>query len=557
MKKRSLMLTLVLMLLMSMALFGCSSTEDAGSDSAENNTNESNSNNDSSSDDNKDEAKKDEPVQDVLVFGRGGDSVGLDPAAVTDGESFKVTKNIFDTLVNYGDQDTSINPALATKWEVSPDALTYTFELREGVKFHDNTDFNAEAVVFNFNRWMNAENKEFYYYGSMFGGFAGDEGHVIKEVKALDEHTVQFTLNRPLAPFLKNLAMSPFAIASPAAVEKYGEKFTENPVGTGPFKFVEWKRNDRIVVEKNEDFWMDGYPKLSRVIFKAIPENSARLNALITGDIDLMDGVNPSDVATVEGNDDLKSFFRPSMNVGYVGLTNTRPPFDNKLVRQALNHAVDKQGIIDAFYSGQAEPAKNPLPPVIGGYNDDIEPYPYDLEKAKELLAEAGYPDGFEMELWAMPVPRPYMPDGKKVAEVLQAAWSQIGVKAEIVSMEWATYLDKSRQGQADAFLLGWTGDNGDADNFLYVLLDQDTIGSNNYARYSNDEVHDLLIQAQSVTDEDERNSLYKQAQEIIHEDAPWIPLVHSTPALAGKNNLEGFTPHPTGSDKLTKVEFK
>jgi peptide/nickel transport system substrate-binding protein len=523
MLRKGLIATFSLLLVLSMALAGCSSS--------------------SSSDD-------------ILVYGRGADSKSLDAASVTDGESIKVTKNIYDTLVDYGDDNTDIQEALATSWEVSDDALTYTFTLREGVKFHDGTDFNADAVVFNFKRWMSGDG-EYYYYSSMFGGFEGDAGHVIKEVKALDTYQVQFTLTRPQAPFLKNLAMPVFGIASPAAIEEHGDKFGENPVGTGPFKFVEWKRNETITLEKNEDYWMEGYPKLDKVIFQSIPDNQSRLNALLTGAIDLMDGVSPSDVAKIDGEADYQVFTRPSMNVGYLGLNVEKGPLKNKLVRQALNHAVDKQAIIDAFYEGQAEPAKNPLPPIISGYNDDIDPYPYDLEKAKKLLKQAGYGDGFTMELWAMPVPRPYMPDGKKVAEAIQASFAKIGVNARIKSYDWATYLDLARKGEADSFLLGWTGDNGDADNFLYVLLDKDTIDSNNYARYSSDKVHDLLIKAQSTPDEAERTKLYKEAQEIIHEDAPWIPLVHSKPALGAHSKVQGFTPHPTGSDKLTKVYFK
>ena len=493
----------------------------------------------------------------ILVFGRGGDSVFLDPAAATDGESFKVTKNVFETLVNFGDQDTEIHEGLAKSWEPSEDGLSYTFQLEEGVKFHDGTDFNAEAVVKNFDRWMNGSEDKFPYYSSMFGGFIGDEGHVIDSVTADGDYTVVIKLKRPQAPFLKNLAMSPFAIASPTAFEKHGDKFSENPVGTGPFKFVEWKRNDSITIEKNEDYRIDGLPKLDKVIFRSIPDNSARLNALNTGEIDLADGVNPSDGASIEGNSELQLYERPSMNVGYLGLTSTRPPFDKKEVRQAINHAIDKQAIVDAFFEGRATVAKNPMPPVISGYNDDIAGYDYNPEKAKELLAAAGLPDGFEMDLWAMPVPRPYMPDGAKVAEAIQANLADVGIKANIVTYEWATYLEKAKNGEADAFLLGWTGDNGDADNFLYVLLDEDNIGSNNYSYYKNDVVHDLFIQAQTEVDEAKRNELYGKAQEIIFEDAPWVPLAHSTPLLAGKADLLNFLPHPTGSDKLETVDFK
>ncbi|MGD6818445.1 ABC transporter substrate-binding protein [Metabacillus sp. 84] len=494
--------------------------------------------------------------KDTLIYGRGGDSTSLDPITTTEGEAFKVTENIYESLLSYSEKDTTIEAGLAEKWETSEDGLTYTFQLRKGVKFHDGTDFNAEAVVFNFDRWMNGDAEKFPYY-TMFGGFKKDEGHVIQEVKAVDEHTVEFKLKRPQAPFLKNVAMSPFGIASPAAVEKYGDDLRANPVGTGPFKFVEWKANDRIVLEKYEDYWMEGFPKLKQVVFKTIPENSARLNALQTGEIDLMDGLNPSDLSKVKGDQNLQLFERPSMNVGYVGLNVTRKPLDNKLVRQALNHAVDKKAIIDSFYGGFAEPAKNPMPPSLEGYDDSIEEYPYDPEKAKALLKEAGFADGFEMELWAMPVARPYMPEGMKIAEVLQSSFEKIGVKSKIVTYDWPTYLDKASKGEADSFLLGWTGDNGDPDNFIYTLLDKDSIGSNNYTYYGNPELHDILIEAQTETDQEKRNELYKKAQAIVHDESPWIPLVHSTPMMAGMSDIANFVPHPTGTDLFTKVEFK
>ncbi|MGK7379983.1 ABC transporter substrate-binding protein [Planococcus sp. 1R117A] len=538
-KKKLVSLAFLMLLLLATALYGCSS------DNASENT-EGDSGNTEESGDPK-----------VLIFGRGGDSVSLDPIVVTDGESYKVTKNIFDTLVNFGEQDTEIHPGLATEWKAAEDGLSYTFTLEEGVKFHDGTDFNAEAVVANFERWAGGDADKFPYYGSMFGGFGDEEGHVIESVTATGDYEVEFKLKRPQAPFLKNLAMSSFGIASPTAFEAAGDKFGDAPVGTGPFKFVEWKRNDSITIEKNPDYWVEGEPKLDQVIFRAIPDNSARLNALLSGEIDLADGITPSDGETVEGNADLQLFERPSMNVGYLGLTTTREPFDDPKVRQAMNHAIDKQAIVDAFFQGRGEVAKNPMPPVISGYNEDVEDYDYNPEKAKQLLAEAGLPDGFEMELYAMPVPRPYMPDGQKVAEAIQKNLADVGVTAKIVSFEWATYLEKAANGEADAFLLGWTGDNGDADNFLYVLLDQDNIGSNNYTYYKNQELHDILIEAQTEVDEDKRNELYKQAQVIIHEDAPWVPLAHSTPLLAGGKNVVDFKAHPTGSDKLASVDLK
>jgi len=495
-------------------------------------------------------------TKDTLVFGRGGDSTSLDPSRVTEGETFKVTVNLFETLLNFGKEDTTIQPGLAKEWNTD-DGLTYTFTLQEGVKFHDGTDFNADAVVKNFERWANGDADKFPYYSSMFGGFKDDEEHVIESVTADGDYTVIIKLKRPQAPFLKNIAMSMFAIASPTAFEKGDDQFERNPVGTGPFKFVEWKANESITIEKFDEYWQKGLPKLDKVIFRSYPDNSARLNALIAGEIDLADGINPADGEKIEGNADLQLIERPSMNVGYLGLTVTRPPFDKKEVRQAMNYAIDKETIIESFFEGRANIAKNPMPPSISGYNDDIEGYEYNPEKAKELLAKAGYPDGFEMELWAMPVPRPYMPDGAKVAEVIQSNLAEIGVKAKIVSYEWPTYLDKASKGEADAFMLGWTGDNGDADNFLYVLLDEDNIGSNNYTYFKNDAMHDLFIEAQTEVDENKRIELYKKAQEIIHEEAPWVPLAHSTPLLAAAKDLTGFVPHPTGSDLLSNVEFK
>lgn len=546
MKKGKLYLvSLFLLLTLSFVLAACGSDDE---DNAGSNTDEG-----TTPTDNKPTDDSSSTTPQVLVFGRGADSVSLDPGIVTDGESFKVTQNLFETLLNFGEQDTTINPGLAKTWEVSDDGLTYTFQLEEGVKFHDGTDFNAQAVIKNVDRWKGGTEDDFYYFNSMFKAEGED---IITEVVAEGDYTVVFKLSRPQAPFLKNLAMSPFGIASPEAFEAAGDKFGDNPVGTGPFKFVDWKRNDSITIEKNADYWQAGIPKLDRVIFRSIPDNSARLNELMASNIDLADGINPSDGALVEGDSKLQLIERPSMNIGYLGLTNTRAPFDNKLVRQAVNYAIDKQAIVDAFFEGRAEVAVNPMPSSISGYNDALTPYPYDPEKAKSLLAEAGY-DGKEIELWAMPVPRPYMPDGAKVAEVIQKNLEDVGMKSKIVTFEWATYLEKAKNGEADAFMLGWTGDNGDADNFIYTLLDKDNIGSNNYAYYTNDEVHDLLIKAQSETDENVRNDLYKKAQEIIHDDAPWVPLAHSTPLLAAKAGVKGFVPHPTGSDKLNNVSIE
>lgn len=531
MNKRSITVMFILICLSPFILMACSGEESGGSESA--------------------------AAQDTLIFARGGDSVSLDPSEVTDGESENVAQSILETLTTFAEGETTVEPMLATEWNESEDGLTYTFTLREGVKFHDGTDFNAESVVFNFERWMNGNADNFPMYGSVFGGYKADAAHNIASVRAVDASTVEIKLNGPQPTLLKDLALTPLSISSPAAIEKSGEEYKSNPVGTGPFIFKEWVRNDRIVLEKNSEYWLDGYPKLEQVIFRTIPDNSARLNALLSGEVDLIAGLDSENHAQIEEDPELALFSRPPLNLGYLGMTLTHEPFDDPLVRQALSHAVNKDALVEAFFGEGAIAAKNPIPPAVEGYNDDIEPYPYDPEKAKELLAEAGLPDGFEMELYAMPVSRPYMPDGAKVAEYLQSNFAEIGVKAEIVTFEWATYIEKALNGEADAFLLGWTGMNGDADNFLYTLWHGDNIGSTNSTQYDNPELNKLLDQARTTTDQEERNEIYKQAQVIMHEDPPVIPLVHTSPTLAGKKNITGFDPHPTGRVITTKIEFE
>src|SRR5699024_8278271 len=273
----------------------------------------------------------------TLIFGRGSDSTSLDPSRTTEGETFKVTKNIFETIVEFEDGGTEIEPGLAHDWEVSDDGLTYTFELEEGVTFHDGTDFNAEAVVKNFERWASGDSEMFPYYNTMFGGFEGDDGHVIESVEADDDYTVTFTLTRPQAPFLKNRSMEMIAISRSEAIEELvDDDYLRNPVGTGPFEFVEWQPNDASTVEKYYYFWKEGLPKLDEVVFRSIPNNASRINAITAGEIDLADGINPSDGDSIEDNADLQLIERSSMNIGYLCLTVTHEPFDQNEFRQAM-----------------------------------------------------------------------------------------------------------------------------------------------------------------------------------------------------------------------------
>lgn len=500
----------------------------------------------------------------VLIFARGGDSESLDPASTTDGESSRITKQIYESLLEFDKGSFEIMPGLAHDWEVADDGLSYTFYLEEGVTFHDGTDFNAEAVKINFERWADPEHAYAFaddgyvysMYGTMFGGFKGDENHVIEEINVVNDHEIEFILSQPLGFFLQNMAMTYFPITSPAALEEYGAAINENPVGTGPFKFVSWSKDDSIVLDKFEDYRKDGLPKLDRVVFEVIPDNAARLIALRSGEIDIMDGLNPDDAASVEAEEGLELYEREENNIGYVGFNVQKEPFDNKDLRHAVSHAIDKEAIANALYAGYATPASVPLPPSYMGYNDEVESLEYDPEKASELLAEAGYEEGLEIELWTMPVARPYMPDPETVSEIIQNNLEQIGITVTIVREEWAPYLEKTMNGDHQMYMLGWSGTNGDPDYFLSSLLHGDNVGSSNREFYANDEVDGLLNQAKLSIDQDERASFYQQAQEIIADDAPMVPLVHSRPVLATTNAVENYVPHPSTSESLAEVEL-
>lgn len=500
----------------------------------------------------------------VLVFARGGDSESLDPGSTTDGESSRVTKQVLEGLLTFEEDSFDLLPGLAHDWEVSDDGLSYTFYLEEGVTFHDGTDFNAEAVKVNFERWADPEHEYAFsddgyvysMYGTMFGGFKGEEGHVIEEINVVNDHEIEFILNQPLGFFLQNLGMSYFGLTSPAALEEYGPEINENPVGTGPFKFVSWTKDDAIVLEKFEDYRVDGLPKLDRVIFEVIPDNAARLIALRSGEIDIMDGLNPDDAAGVEAEDGLELLTRSENNIGYLGFNTQSEPLDDVEVRHAINYAIDKQAIADALYAGYATTAKNPLPPGYLGYNDDVEAYEYDPDRAKELLAEAGFEDGMEIELWTMPVARPYMPDPETVAQIIQSNLADVGVTANIVREEWAPYLEKTAQGEHQLYMLGWSGTNGDPDYFLSSLLHGSNVGSSNREFYQNDEVDELLDAAKRAIDQDERADLYAQAQELISQDSPMVTLVHSTPVMATTSKVQNYVPHPSTSESLAEVEL-
>jgi peptide/nickel transport system substrate-binding protein len=486
------------------------------------------------------------------------DAVGLDPAHESDGESFKVCDNVYEMLVRFAATSTEIEPSLATKWDAADGGTKWTFHLRKGARFHCGDPVDAAAVEYSLARqWMAREPQhEDYGVGGPypFWGYLGMDD-VLARIELVNPATVRFHLKTPSAPFVSNLACNFAAIVCPRHAKERGAEFFREPCGTGPFRFERWQRADAIAIARFDEYW--GHPPyLDRVVFRSIPENSTRFFELLSGSIHMMDGIPPDDVAAIQQNRSLKLQGAPGMNVAYLAMNNDHEPFGNALVRRAVNHAIDKEAIVSGLYANLAEVARGPLPPNVFGADPDAADYAFDQDLARELLREAGYPDGFETTLWTMSGPRPYMPQPLRVAQVIQANLASVGIHARIVSYEWGTYLDRVHRGHHDLALLGWQADNGDPDNFLFVHFDKSAAipPAGNIAFYRDERVHELLVQGQRTVDPDARLPLYHSAQRIIHEDAPWVPLVHTMELAAMRRAVTGYELHPTGRVLLSRV---
>jgi len=491
----------------------------------------------------------------TVIFARGADSISLDPALIEDGESAKVVANVFDTLVRYREGSTEVEPSLATEWSTSDDEKEWTFKLRKGVKFHDGTPFNAEAVKFNVERQLPPNQTAEMPYSEFTLG-------MVDKVVAVDESTVKFVLKNPYAPFLLNLAMSlSVPMGSPEAIKKMGKDFGANPVGTGPFVFESWEKDARITLKANQDYW-DGKPKVDKLIFEVVKENSVRANKLIAGEADIIDGIDPDDVERLKGDAKLNVSTAPGMNINYMGMRADRKPFNDPKVRQAISMAINREEIINSLYKGNAVLANGPLPSVLFGYVKELQPYPYDPAKAKELLKEAGYDNNLSFELNSYSDERPYNPiGGDNLARAIQGYLKEAGVTVNITSAAWKEHKENVKNGKGEAYLCGWIGDNGDPDNFLYALLHSNQIGNGrlNDAMYNNPKYDELLLKAQQSSSNKERIKNYTEAQQILVKDAPWVFISNSLDMTASNKSISGFSIHPTGVyflrtlDKTTK----
>lgn len=506
----------------------------------------------------------------TFVYCSEGSPEGFNPALYTAGTTFDASSRpMYNRLVEFERGSTKIIPGLAEKWDVSEDGLTYTFHLRKGVKFHKtknftpSREFNADDVLYAFNRMW----KKDHPYNKVSGGAYSyfdymSMAELLKSIEKKDDHTVVFTLNKPEAPFIANMAMDFASIGSAEYADKMmkagtPEKVDLEPVATGPFQLVQYVKDAVIRYQAHPDYWRGKAP-LDKLVFSITPDNSVRYAKLKAGECHMMPYPNPADLEAMKNDPSINLLSQEGLNVGYLAYNTEQKPLDNAKVRKALNMAIDKKAIIEAIFQGAGKAAKNPIPPTIWSYNDAIQDDPYDVEGAKKLLAEAGFPNGFQTDIWAMPVQRPYNPNAKRMAEIIQADWAKVGVFAKIVSYEWGEYLKRSKQGEHQTVLLGWTGDNGDPDNFLHVLLGCDAAKSGgNRARWCNQEFEDLLMKAKVTSDAAERTKLYEQAQVVFKREAPWATIAHSVVYEPVRQEVVDYRINPFGGHEFYGVDLK
>src|ERR1700704_1308824 len=506
----------------------------------------------------------------TLVFCSEGSPENFYPAVNTTGTSFDASGQIYSRIVDFERGGTTVVPGLAERGEIAGDGTIYPFHLRKGVKWQSNRifkptrDFTADDIIFSIERqWK--ESNPYYNVTSSNHSYFNDMGlaTLLKSVEKVDNDTVRITLNRAEAPFLSDLAMEYAGIQSKEyadAMMKAGtpEKIDQEPIGTGPYYLVQYQKDAVIRYRAFPAYW-GGKAKIDDLIYSITPDASVRWAKLQKNECQVMPYPNPADLEAIKKDANVTILEQPGLNIGYLAFNTQKKPFDDVRVRKAISMAIDKKAIIDAVYLSTGIAAKNPIPPTMWSYNDSIKDDPFDPAAAKKLLADAGYPNGLETDLWAMPVQRPYNPNAKRIAELMQADLLKIGVKAEIKSFEWGEYRKRLQEGEHQMAQLGWTGDNGDPDNFLHTLLGCDSAKNNggNTAKFCYAPFDDLVVKAKTVTDQAERTELYRKAQAVFKEQAPWFTIAHAVQLVPMRKEVIDFKLSPFARHTFYGVDIK
>jgi dipeptide transport system substrate-binding protein len=505
----------------------------------------------------------------TLVYCSEGSPENFSPAINTTGTSFDAARPVYNRLTEFNRGTTIVGPGLAESWDVGDGGKSIVFHLRKGVKFHSVKDFkptrefNADDVLFSFNRQWKPDSPYAKVSGGKYDYFNDmDMPSLLEAIEKKDDYTIVMKLKTPNVAILANLAMDFASIASAEYADfllKKGtpEQFDQVPVGTGPFSFVAYQKDAVIRFKANKDYWGEK-PLVDDLVYAITPDATARYAKLKAGECHINAYPRPADLPEIQKDASLKLSHLSGLNVAFWAFNTTKAPFDKKEVRQALTMAIDKAAIIRDVYLGAGEPAKTLIPTTMWSYNDKIADYPYDPEKAKALLKAAGVATPLDIDLWYMPVQRPYNPAGKRIGEMMQADLAKIGVSAKLVTYEWGEYRKRAQAGEDITAQLGWTGDNGDPDNFFF--LDGCTDGkpaANNIPKWCNAEYNDLLVKARVIPDQAERAKLYARMQEIEHEEAPEFLIAHSTVFEAMRANVAGYKQSPLGTHTFEGVDIQ